>query len=130
MRVTARRPKAVTAGVADLGQAAAQRVGVGVGDPYLTEPKTVEDIEAVDLVLDRGGRLQPEHQPHPPRAVGLVDIGHRADGHDLPLVGEVGLAHPQVGDHVVPPPRGVPGDASVPSIMLSNTTVMPDAGQA
>jgi hypothetical protein len=43
--------------------------------------------------------------------VRLVDVGDRADGHDLPLVGQVGLAHPQVGDHVVPPPRGVPGDA-------------------
>jgi hypothetical protein len=80
--------------VTGLGQAAAQRVGVGVGDPDLPEPQAVEDVEAVDLVLDRGGRLQPEHEPHPPRAVGLVDIGHRADRHDPPLVGEVGLAHP------------------------------------
>jgi hypothetical protein len=27
--------------------------------------------------------------------VGLVDVGDCADGHDLPLVGQVGLAHPR-----------------------------------
>jgi hypothetical protein len=117
------------AAVAGLGKAAAQGVGVGVRDPDLPDAKAVEHVEAVDLVLDRGGRFQPEHQPHPPGPMRLVDIGHCADDHDLPLLGEVGLAHPQVGDDVVPPPRAFPVTQAVPFIMLSNTTVMPDAAR-
>ena len=99
------------AGVGALGQAAAERVGVGIGDADLPQAQAVQDVEPVELVLDRRGGLQPEHEPDPPGAMGLVDVGHGADHHDLVLVGQVRLAHAQVGDDVVPPPRGVPGDA-------------------
>ena len=99
------------AGVAALGQAGAQRVGVGVGDADLPQAQAVQDVEPVQFVLDRRGRLQPEHEPDPPGTVRLVDVGHGADRHDVILVGQVRLAHPEVGDDVIPPPRGVPGDA-------------------
>ncbi len=48
--------------VAGLVQPAAERVGVGVGDADLAQAQAVEHVQPVDLVLDRGGRLQPEHQ--------------------------------------------------------------------
>jgi hypothetical protein len=99
------------AAVPDLVQAAAERVGIGVRDPDLPDAQAVEHIEAVDLVLDRGRGLQPEHQAHPARLVRGVDVGHRGDRHRVAGVSQVGLAHPQVGDDVVPPPRGVPGHA-------------------
>jgi hypothetical protein len=97
--------------VAGFGQAAAERVGVGVGDADLPQAQAVQHVEPVEFVLDRRGGLQPEHQPGPPGPVGLVDVGDGADGRDVVLVGQVRQTHAEVGDDVVPPPRGVPGDA-------------------
>ncbi len=51
--------------VGRLGEAAAESVRVGVRDPDLPEPETVEDVEPVELVFDRRGRLEPENQAHP-----------------------------------------------------------------
>ena len=48
------------AAVARLFQPRAERIGFRVGDADLPDPEAVQDVEPVDLVLDRGRRLQAE----------------------------------------------------------------------
>jgi hypothetical protein len=97
--------------VDDLVEPGAQRVGVGVGDADLPDAQAEQDVELVQVVADRGGRLQPEHQPDATGGVGGLDVGDRPDDADAVLVGEVREPHAEVDYDVVPLPRCVAGDA-------------------
>ena len=92
-------------------QAAAERVRLAVGDTHLPDAEAVEHVEAVDLVLDRGGGLQAEHQGQAALLVSGQDVGDGARHDDEVLVRQVGQAHAEVVDDVVPLPADLAGDA-------------------
>ena len=96
--------------VGGLVQPRAEAVGVGVGDPDLPEAESEQDVQLVEVVADRRGRLEAEHDADPPGRVRELDVVERPHDHHPVLVGDVGLPHAQVGHHVVPLPGGVPGD--------------------
>jgi hypothetical protein len=99
------------AAVAPLAQAAAERVRLAVGDAHLAHAEPVEHVDAVQLVLDRRGRLQARDQRDPAGLVRVADVGHRPGAEHEVLVGEVAEAVPEVVDHVVPFPARLAGDA-------------------
>ena len=92
------------AAVARLAQAAPQGVRLAVRDPARADPQAVKDVEAVDLVLDRGGRLERGDERDLAVRLGPPNVGHRIAPDDEVLVRDVGVAHPEVVDHVVPLP--------------------------
>ena len=96
--------------VGGLVQPRAEAVGVGVGDADLPDAEPEQDVQLVEVVADRRGRLEAEHDADPAGCVRELDVLEGPDDHHPVLVGDVGLPHAQVGHHVVPLPGGVPGD--------------------
>src|SRR6266536_5232912 len=104
-------PESRQTAVAPLPQARAERVRLAVGDAHLPHPQAVEHVDAVDLVLDRGGGLQPHHQREPAGLVREADVGHRLGAENEVLMGDVAEPVAEVVDGVVPLPAGLAGDA-------------------
>src|SRR5204862_813010 len=96
--------------VARLAQATAERVGFAVRDPRRTDPESVEDVEAVDLVLDRRRRLERRDESDLTVLLRAADVVERFATHDEVLVRDVRKPHPEVVDDVVPFPAGLRRD--------------------
>src|SRR5439155_38561 len=98
------------AAVARLAQARAQRVGLAVRDADAADAEAVEDVEAVDLVLDRRGRLDARHEGDPAARLRGADLRYGPGAHHHVLVREVRQAHAEVEHDVVPLPPGTRRD--------------------
>ena len=106
-------------GATELGQAtvvlfaqsAAQRVGLAVGDARRADAQSVQDVQPIELVLDRRGRLERRNERDLTVLLGAQDVFGRFGANHHVLVGDVGQAHAQVPDDVVPLPAGLGRDA-------------------
>ena len=85
-------------------QAAAERVRLAVGDARRADAQAVQDVESVDLVLDRRGGFERRNERDLAVGLGAQDVVRRLGADDHLLVGDVGQAHAQVPDDVVPLP--------------------------
>ena len=99
------------AAVAAFLQPAAERVCLAVRDAHLAYAEAVQDVDAVEFVLDRRGRLESGDEGDPPGLVRVPDVGDLLRPDHEVLVGEVGEAHPEVGEDVGPLPARLAGDA-------------------
>src|SRR5947207_12858462 len=90
--------------VARLAQATAKRVGFAVRDPRRTDPESIEDVEAIDLVLDRRRRFERRDESDLTVLLRAADVVERFATHDEVLVRDVRKPHPAVVDDVVPYP--------------------------
>src|SRR2546426_183448 len=103
---------------AELGKAAVtrfpkpapERVGLAVRDARRPDPEPVEDVEPVDLVLDRRRRLERRDERDLSVLLRALDVVERLAANDEVLVGDVAHPHPEVIDDVVPLPPGLRGD--------------------
>ena len=71
------------AAVAALLEPGAEVVGLGVGDAHLPDAEAVEHVEPVDLVLDRGRRLQREDVRDPDQIMPALRRACGVDDDDL-----------------------------------------------
>ena len=99
-----RAPEHREPAVARVAHAAAQLVGLAVGDADHPHAEPVEDVEPVQLVLDRRGSLDAGDQRDAPGLVRALDVGHAGAEEHRRLVRDVGQVHAEVEDHVLPFP--------------------------
>ena len=90
--------------------AAAQGVALGVGHAHLPDAQAVEDVDAVDLVLDGRGALNDGHPGDLPGLLRLEDVLHALAVHQEILVVDVAQAHAQIVHDVDPLPSRLAGD--------------------
>ena len=76
----------------------------------MPDAEAVEDVEPVELVLDRRRRLEGGDQRDPPVAMRALDVVDGAGGKTSRLVRDVGQVHAEVVDHVGPLPADLRGD--------------------
>src|SRR3972149_6089029 len=116
IRSLGQRPRApaceMNTGFSERRQQAPEGVRLAVGDPHHPDAEPVEDVDPVDLVLDRCCGLERRDHRDAPTCVRLEDVVDRRADEDERLVRHVAVAHAVVGDPVGPLPRRLRRDVS------------------
>ncbi len=97
-------------GVRALATAGAERVRLRVGDAEHPDAHAVQDVDPVELVLDRRRRLERGDERDPALGVGAGDVLRPLAPKRVALVGPVAVAHAHVVDDVRPLPAHLRGD--------------------
>ena len=113
-----------------LTKTCSERVRFAVGDPDRADPKSVQDVETVELVLDRSGALEARNESELVRSLGRPDLFERTGADHELLMGDVREPHAEVVDDVVPLPASARRDRRRTAHERVEDAVQPRCGES